>query len=175
LLLCQIKMSEDMLDDVLKFATAAHGDQKRKYTGDPYINHPIAVAEIVETVPHTKAMIAAALLHDVVEDTHVTLDQIEDRFGSEVSELVGWLTDISRPEDGNRRTRKALDRLHSADAPAEAQTIKLADLIHNSISIAEHDPNFWKVYKEEKVELLKVLTKGDKSLMVRAQQQVGGS
>jgi (p)ppGpp synthase/HD superfamily hydrolase len=120
-------------------------------------------------------MIAAALLHDVVEDTHVTLDQIEDRFGNEVAELVGWLTDISRPEDGNRRTRKALDRFHSADAPAEAQTIKLADLIHNTISIAEHDPNFWKVYREEKIELLKVLTKGDKTLMYRAQQQVGGS
>ena len=164
-----------MLDDVLKFATAAHGDQKRKYTGDPYINHPIAVAEIVETVPHTQEMIAAALLHDVVEDTHVTIDQIADKFGDKVGELVGWLTDISRPEDGNRRIRKALDRLHSADAPAEAQTIKLADLIHNSISIAEHDPNFWKVYREEKVELLKVLTKGDKSLMYRAQQQVGGA
>jgi (p)ppGpp synthase/HD superfamily hydrolase len=168
-------MSEEMLNEVLKFATKAHGDQKRKYTNDPYINHPIAVAEIVETVPHTQEMIAAALLHDVVEDTDVTLDQIKDKFGSKVSDLVGWLTDISRPEDGNRRTRKALDREHSANAPAEAQTIKLADLIHNTISIAEHDPNFWKVYKEEKIELLKVLTKGDKSLMYRAQQQVGGS
>ena len=164
-----------MLNEVLKFATAAHGDQKRKYTNDPYINHPIAVAEIVETVPHTQEMIAAALLHDVVEDTDVTLDQIKDKFGSKVSDLVGWLTDISRPEDGNRRTRKALDREHSANAPAEAQTIKLADLIHNTISIAEHDPNFWKVYREEKIELLKVLTKGDRSLMNRAQQQVGGS
>ena len=164
-----------MLDDVLKFATAAHGDQKRKYTGEPYIVHPIAVAEIVETVPHTEAMIAAALLHDVVEDTHVTLDQIEDRFGSEVAELVGWLTDISKVEDGNRRTRKALDRAHSAAAPAEAQTIKLADLIHNTASIEKHDPGFYRVYRQEKIELLKVLTKGDKSLMVRAQQQVSGS
>ena len=164
-----------MLNEVLKFATAAHGDQKRKYTGDPYINHPIAVAEIVKTVPHTDEMIAAALLHDVVEDTHVTIDQIADKFGDKVAELVGWLTDISRPEDGNRRTRKALDRLHSADAPAEAQTIKLADLIHNTASIEKYDPNFYKVYKQEKVELLKVLTKGDKSLMYRAQQQVGGN
>ena len=169
------KGEEVMLDKVLEFATAAHGDQKRKYTGDPYINHPIAVAEIVKTVPHTDEMIAAALLHDVVEDTHVTIDQIANKFGDKVAELVGWLTDISRPEDGNRAFRKSIDRDHSADAPAEAQTIKLADLIHNSISIAEHDPNFWKVYKEEKIELLKVLTKGDKSLMVRAQQQIGGS
>ena len=153
----------------------AHGDQRRKYTNDLYINHPIAVAEIVETVPHTLEMIAAALLHDVVEDTDVTIEQVEAKFGYKVAELVGWLTDISRPEDGNRKTRKAIDREHSANAPAEAQTIKLADLIHNSISIAEHDPGFWKVYKEEKIKLLKVLTKGDKTLMLRAQQQVGGS
>ena len=162
-----------MLNEVLKFATAAHGDQKRKYTGDPYINHPIAVAEIVETVPHTDTMIAAALLHDVVEDTHVTIDQIADKFGNDVAELVGWLTDISRPEDGNRRTRKALDRLHSAGAPAEAQTIKVADLIHNSISIEKHDPSFWKVYKQEKIALLGALTKADPTLVRIAQQQIG--
>ena len=140
-----------MLDEVLKFATKAHGDQKRKYTNDPYIVHPIAVSEIVKTVAHTDEMVAAALLHDVVEDTDVTLDQIKDKFGSKVAELVGWLTDISRPEDGNRKTRKTLDREHSAQAPAEAQTIKVADLIHNTDSIERHDPSFWKIYKQEKI------------------------
>jgi (p)ppGpp synthase/HD superfamily hydrolase len=163
-----------MLDEVLKFATKAHGDQKRKYTNDPYIVHPIAVSEIVKTVAHTDEMVAAALLHDVVEDTDVTLDQIKDKFGSKVAELVGWLTDISRPEDGNRKTRKTLDREHSAEAPADAQTIKLADLIHNTKSIAKHDPHFWKVYKQEKIALLGVLTKGDSALRKIAQEQVGG-
>ena len=163
-----------MLDEVLKFATMAHGDQKRKYTGEPYIVHPIAVSEIVKTVPHTDEMIAAALLHDVVEDTPVTIQEIETKFGSKVAELVGWLTDTSRPEDGNRKTRKSIDRLHSADAPAEAQTIKLADLIHNTKSIEKHDPHFWKVYKQEKIALLGVLTKGDPALRKIAQEQVGG-
>ena len=164
-----------MLDEVLKFATKAHGSQKRKYTGEPYIVHPIAVSEIVKTVPHTDEMVAAALLHDVVEDTPVTIQEIETKFGSKVAELVGWLTDTSRPEDGNRKTRKSIDRLHSADAPAEAQTIKLADLIHNTESIEKHDPSFWKVYKQEKIALLDVLTKGDITLRKIAQQQVGGS
>jgi (p)ppGpp synthase/HD superfamily hydrolase len=164
-----------MLDDVLKFATAAHGDQKRKYTNDPYIVHPIAVAEIVKTVPHTDEMIAAALLHDVVEDTPITIDDIKNKFGDKVADLVGWLTDISRPEDGNRKTRKAIDRDHSARAPAEAQTIKVADLIHNTQSIEKYDPNFWKVYKEEKIKLLSVLTEADQTLVRIAQQQVGGS
>ena len=163
-----------MLDEVLKFATTAHGDQKRKYTNDPYIVHPIAVSEIVKTVAHTDEMVAAALLHDVVEDTDVTLDQIKTKFGSKVAELVGWLTDISRPEDGNRKTRKTLDREHSAEAPADAQTIKLADLIHNTKSIEKHDPHFWKVYKQEKIALLGVLTKGDPALRKIAQEQVGG-
>ena len=164
-----------MLNEVLKFATKAHGSQKRKYTGEPYIVHPIAVSEIVKTVPHTDEMVAAALLHDVVEDTPVTIQEIETKFGSKVAELVGWLTDTSRPEDGNRKTRKSIDRLHSADAPAEAQTIKLADLIHNTASIEKHDPSFYKVYKQEKIALLDVLTKGDITLRKIAQQQVGGS
>ena len=164
-----------MLDEVLKFATLAHGDQKRKYTGDPYIVHPIAVSEIVKTVAHTDEMVAAALLHDVVEDTPVTIDEIKIKFGSKVAELVGWLTDISRPEDGNRKTRKTLDRKHSAEAPADAQTIKVADLIHNTDSIERHDPSFWKVYKQEKIALLSVLTKADPTLVRIAQQQVGSS
>jgi len=163
-----------MLDEVLKFATKAHGNQKRKYTGEPYIVHPIAVSEIVKTVPHTDEMVAAALLHDVVEDTPVTIQEIENKFGSKVAELVGWLTDISRPEDGNRKTRKAIDRKHSAAAPAEAQTIKLADLIDNTKSIEKHDPGFYKVYRQEKIALLDELTKGDIALRKIAQQQVGG-
>jgi|TARA_B100001094_G_scaffold87008_1_gene83269 (p)ppGpp synthase/HD superfamily hydrolase len=163
-----------MLDEVLKFATLAHIDQKRKYTGDPYIVHPIAVSEIVKTVEHTDEMVAAALLHDVVEDTDVTIEQVEAKFGYKVAELVGWLTDVSKPEDGNRKTRKALDREHSAQAPAEAQTIKVADLIHNTDSIERHDPSFWKIYKQEKIALLDVLTKADQTLVRIAQQQIGG-
>ncbi len=133
------------------------------------------MSEIVKTVPHTDEMVAAALLHDGVEDTPVTIQEIETKFGSKVAELVGWLTDTSRPEDGNRKTRKSIDRLHSADAPAEAQTIKLADLIHNTESIEKHNPSFYKVYKQEKIALLDVLTKGDITLRKIAQQQVGGS
>jgi hypothetical protein len=68
-----------------------------------------------------------------------------------------------------------LDRAHTAEQGAEVQTIKLADLIHNTASIAEFDPSFYKVYREEKKQLLKLLTKGDPTLMWRAQQQIGGS
>lgn len=163
-----------MYEKALVFATTAHAavGQQRKYTGEPYIVHPIAVAEIVKSVPHTPEMIAAALLHDVVEDTLVTIEEIEAQFGAKVAELVGWLTDVSKPEDGNRAKRKAMDRDHIAKAPPEAKTIKLADLIDNTASIKARDPDFWRVYKREKAALLNVLQEGDKSLLERAALQL---
>jgi (p)ppGpp synthase/HD superfamily hydrolase len=157
------------------FAIAAHAavGQTRKYTGEPYVVHPLEVASLVESVGGTEAMVAAALLHDVLEDTEVTVDLLEEQFGSKVADLVLWLTDISRPEDGNRNTRKALDRQHSAAAPAAAQTIKVADLISNTRSIVAHDPGFAKVYLEEKRLLLDVLTRADPTLLTMAREQVG--
>lgn len=152
------------------FATEAHGriDQRRKYTLDPYIVHPAAVVEIVRSVPHDAWMIAAAWLHDTVEDTGATFAEIRRIFGREVAELVGWLTDVSKPSDGNRAARKAIDREHIAAAPVRAKTVKLADLIDNSSSILAHDPKFAAVYLEEKRLLLTVLDDGDATLWHRA-------
>ena len=157
------------------FATAAHAavGQTRKYTGEPYVVHPIEVSELVASVGGTEAMVAAALLHDVLEDTEVTVDLLEEQFGSKVADLVLWLTDISRPEDGNRSARKALDRQHSAAAPAAAQTIKVADLISNTRTIVEFDPGFAKTYLEEKRLLLEVLTRADPALLDQAKNQIG--
>lgn len=156
------------------FASLKHAEvgQLRKYTGEPYINHPKAVAELVRSVPHTEEMIAAAWLHDTVEDTNCTLDEIDNLFGFEVAALVEMLTDVSKPEDGNRATRKAIDREHTAKASPEGKTIKLADLIDNSHSIIERDPKFAKVYLAEKALLLEVLTEGNEQLWRRAKDIV---
>ncbi len=164
----------EIVEKARVFALAAHAAaaQLRKYTNEPYIVHPREVAQIVGTVPHSYEMLAAAWLHDVVEDTGVTIETIRSEFGPQVAELVGWLTDVSRPEQGNRATRKAIDRAHTAMAPADAQTIKLADLISNCTSIVEHDADFAKTYLEEKRLLLEVLTKGDVVLLERARNIV---
>ena len=152
------------------FAIAAHErvDQKRKYTGEPYWHHPAAVAELVRSVPHTEEQIAAAWLHDTVEDTGVTTAEIERQFGTIVAQYVDALTDISRPDDGNRAARKAKDRQHSGGAPAAAKTVKLADLIDNSRSILARDPDFARVYIEEKRLLLPLLRDGDATLWAMA-------
>ena len=157
------------------FATASHAAvaQLRKYTNEPYIVHPAEVFSIVSRVDGaTEEMMAAAWLHDTVEDTGVTIEVIREMFGKEVAELVGWLTDVSRPEQGNRATRKAIDRAHTAMAPADAQTIKLADLISNSRSIMEHDATFAKTYLAEKRLLLEVMTKGDRGLFAEASKYI---
>lgn len=157
-----------------EFATQRHGEinQVRKYTGEPYICHPASVVKIVRSVPHTDEMIAAAWLHDTIEDTETSLIEIIDNFGHAVGSLVENLTDISKPEQGNRKFRKALDRAHTAKASPQAKTIKLADLIDNSASIMKHDKKFAEVYLKEKALLLEVLTEGDQTLWNRAKEIV---
>ena len=149
------------------FAIAAHAavNQKRKYTGDDYHVHPINVAHMVESVSDDIEMMAAAYLHDVVEDTAVTVELIEVMFGSNIAALVDGLTDKSKPSDGNRAVRKAIDSDNLARQCPNVKTIKLADLIDNSSSIALHDPGFAKVYMREKRDLLEVLGDGDKKLL----------
>jgi (p)ppGpp synthase/HD superfamily hydrolase len=160
-----------MLDEAIAFATEAHKGQFRKYLDIPYITHPIEVMEIVRTVPHTKAMLIAAVIHDTVEDTAVTFNDIRNHFGEEVMSLVMQLTDVSDLTMGSRAIRKEIDRQHTAKASAEAKTIKLADLISNTASIVEHGKDFAKVYLPEKARLLEVLTEGDATLYEKAKSQ----
>lgn len=135
----------DRLQEALEFATNAHGGQVRKYTFEPYINHPIEVMNIIRSVPHTEDMLIAALNHDVFEDCGVKLYDIKKKFGWQVMCYVNDLSDVSKPEDGNREARKTLDRQWIAESSPESKTIKLADLISNSKSICEHDKDFAKV------------------------------
>jgi len=157
-----------MVQRAIWFATQAHAGQTRKYTGEPYVNHPVEVMQLVSTVTDDPEILAAAVLHDVVEDTPATIMNIKIGFNRRVAELVDDLTDVSKPEDGNRATRKELDRQHTAKASPDAKTIKLADLISNSRSIVKDDPNFAKVYMKEKAALLEVLTEGNTILFKQA-------
>lgn len=143
-----------MMERARTFATAAHAGQVRKYTGEPYITHCEEVADLIAAHGGTVAQVAAALLHDTVEDTPVTIELIREEFGEHVATLVDGLTDVSKPEDGNRAARKALDRAHTAAQSPECKLIKLCDLISNTRSIAAHDPDFARVYLQEKRLLL---------------------
>jgi len=154
-----------------EFATQAHRriDQRRKYSKQAYEVHLKAVADLVASVTDDQEMIAAAWLHDTIEDTPATLGDIEHEFGTDVAQLVADLTDVSRPGDGNRSVRKAIDRAHSAQASVRAKTVKLADLTDNCRDICEHDERFARVFVVEMAALLEVLREGDRRLYKKAE------
>lgn len=155
------------------FSRCAHqaAGQVRKYTNEPYYLHPAAVADMVAAqVPDASPeTIAAALLHDVVEDTPITHAEIAELFGDTVAGMVYDLTDqYTDPAEGNRAERKAKERDRLSNISPEAQTIKYADLIDNTVSIAKHDPDFARVYLKEKRALLDVMKGGDPGLWEQA-------
>jgi hypothetical protein len=153
-----------------EFAVNAHTQigHRRKYTGQPYEVHLAGVARLVASVSTDLEMVAAAWLHDAVEDTTATLADVEREFGARVGALVEELTDISKPGDGSRTVRKQIDRRHISRASPRAKTIKLADLIDNARDIVKHDPVFAQVYLKEMTALLEVLHEGDSSLYRQA-------
>ncbi len=165
----------DLLARARDYASYAHAriNHKRKYTGQPYQVHLKSVVQILAQVTNDADMLAAAWLHDTVEDTEATHHQIEEQFGKNIAALVYQLTDISRPGDGNRAYRKALDRAHLAEASDEAKTIKLADVIDNTRDICKHDVKFARVYVHEVGALLDVLQGGDERLISQAQKALG--
>ena len=150
--------------EALEFATEMHEGQVRKYTGEEYIMHPIAVADLVEEYldeqeePEEFVMsaIAIALLHDTVEDTPATEENILERFGAEIAEGVWYLTKTPSFV-GNRAVRKELCQARLAAAPWLIRVIKTFDMMHNATTIEANDPKFWIVFKAETIALLEAM------------------
>jgi (p)ppGpp synthase/HD superfamily hydrolase len=162
------------------FAHAAHDSihQKRKYSGLPYWVHTDEVAAIVATVTDDPEVIAAAHLHDVVEDVNkdgYDLETIIKFFGVRVAEIVSHLTDEYTKENyplWNRTKRKAYEAIRLSQIGYDAQTIKYADFISNTADIVKNDPNFAKTYLQEKRVILSKMDKGHPVLFGRAQASV---
>lgn len=150
------------------FAERVHAAQVRKYSGEPYAVHLREVAGLCAEVGCRAEVVAAAWLHDAKEDQGITDEELLALFGDDVARLVDEVTDQSRPTDGNRETRKAIDRAHLGRASPEGKTIKLADLISNTRSIVARDPHFAVTYMREKRLLMPLLEGGDVELRRRA-------
>jgi len=162
------------IDYVIEFIAMAHEGQTRKYTGEPYVEHPMEVARIVRDVVYDLDMIAAAMMHDILEDTDFTLTDVERVGGMVAATYVEWLTNKEYSFATNRKHRKALIAAHLAKAPNEVKTIKLADILHNTPTIIKYDPNFAKVYVAENKLLLKSLEGGHPELYARAEALLYG-
>lgn len=155
------------------FMIRKHAGQVRKYTGEPYHTHPEEVLAILRRYGYgsNELMSIVALLHDTVEDTDTTFQDLADDFGAEAANGVWWLTDP--PLDvGNRAARKARARSRLSNAPFHLQTVKYADGMHNTQSIKAHDVNFWRVYRHEFQDLLAVMNGGDPTMYTDLSEMV---
>ena len=149
------------LRNAYNFALKVHGDTRRK-TGDPYITHPLSVAMILAEIGHETDVIVSAILHDVVEDCNVTVEQLEEEFGSNVADMVNAVTKESRKLSGDPEISPAdLDDLSDRKFRAEIQKkhnrkavyVKCADRIHNlrTISVFPVEKQREKAYKTRTV------------------------
>jgi len=126
-------VDEDLLNRAYVFSMVAHGDQTRK-SGDPYFIHPLAVAGILAELKADPASVATALLHDVVEDTDVTVEDIAARFGAEIADLVDGVTKLSKIELKSEASKQAENFRKLVVAMADdvrVLLVKLADRLHN--------------------------------------------
>lgn len=160
---------------VKELATELHGEQKRKYSGEPYVTHTIRVAKIVEDHGGDDNMVYAALLHDVLEDTETTelelFSMLSNIIGNDDSidtvRLVKELTDVFTTEEYpkiNRGGRKEMESFRLGKVSPRSQTIKYADLLDNSSDILKNDPKFAKVYLKEKKMILDQMDRGNQTL-----------
>ena len=127
------KADFDLIAKAYNYASIAHGDQKR-ISGEPYIIHPVEVAMILTEIEMDSASICAALLHDVIEDTHFSYHNLEDEFGEEIALLVDGVTKLSRIDFKSREEAQAenLRKMFLAMAKdIRVVLIKLADRLHN--------------------------------------------
>lgn len=124
---------EDRLNRAYVYAMKAHGSQTRA-SGDPYFSHPLEVAGILSDLKLDSSSIAAALLHDTLEDTDATLEELEHLFGREVSQLVDGVTKLSKLEVQSEKTQQAENfrkLLLATSKDIRVLLIKLADRLHN--------------------------------------------
>ena len=132
-------LDTQLLDRAIVFAVKAHAGTERRGKGFPYIVHPMEAMEIVATMTPDQELLAAAALHDTVEDTDVTIEQIRAEFGERVASLVEAESDVMvegvREEDSwHQRKQAAIDRL--ARAPHDAKMVALGDKLSNMRAIA---------------------------------------
>lgn len=128
-----------LLDRAIMFAVRAHAGTERRGKGFPYIVHPMEAVEIVATITPDQELLAAAALHDTVEDTDVTIEQIRDEFGDRVASLVGSETDVvfegrSEKDSWHDRKQAAIDRL--AKVSYDAKIVAMGDKLSNMRAIA---------------------------------------
>ena len=143
-------LDTQFLDRAIEFAVHAHAGTERRGKGFPYIIHPLEAMTIVSTMTSDQEILAAAVLHDVVEDTDITIDEIRKRFGDRVAQLVDSESDRKMEfTDWRARKEESLNRLSFASR--EEKIVALGDKLSNMRAIARDyttkgDDSFWEMF-----------------------------
>ena len=146
-------LNTELLDRAIMFAVKAHAGTERRGKGFPYIVHPMEAVEIVATITPDQELLAAAALHDVIEDTDISADEIREEFGDRIANLVVAESDVfpeglSEEESWRARKQAAIDRL--AAAPRDAKIVALGDKLSNMRAIARDyavkGDELWKIF-----------------------------
>ena len=147
--------NEALLNRAYVYAMKAHGNQKRA-SGDPYFSHPLEVAAILTDLRLDDATITAALLHDVIEDTDVTRGEIDEKFGTEIGDLVEGLTKIKKLDLVSKRAEQAENfrkLLIAISSDIRVLLIKLADRLHNMRTLGHKRPESRRRTSDETLEI----------------------
>ena len=147
--------NEALLNRAYVYAMKAHGNQKRA-SGDIYFSHPLEVAAILTELKLDDATIAAALLHNVIEDTNVTRDEIDQKFGEEIGELVEGLTKIKKLDLVTKKAEQAENfrkLLVAISSDIRVLLIKLADRLHNMRTLGHKKPESRRRTSDETLEI----------------------
>ena len=152
-------LETDLLDRAIIFAVNAHHNTERRGKGFPYIVHPIEAVEIVATITPDQELLAAAALHDTIEDTDVTVEDIRREFGGRIAELVHAESDqftegVSEEDSWHDRKQAAIDRL--AAASHDAKIVAMGDKLSNMRAI-------WRDYQTRGDELWNIFHVKDKA------------
>ena len=152
-------LNTDLLDRAIVFAVKAHHNTERRGKGFPYIVHPMEAVEIVSTITSDQELLAAAALHDTIEDTDVTVEDIRREFGDRIADLVHAESDrftegVSEEDSWHERKQAAIERL--AAAPHDAKIVAMGDKLSNMRAI-------WRDYQSKGDELWKIFHVTDKA------------
>lgn len=152
-------IDSELLDRAIVFAVKAHHNTERRGKGFPYIVHPLEAVEIVATITPDQELLAAAALHDTIEDTDVTVEDIRKEFGDRIANIVHAESDqetegVSEEDSWHARKQAAIDRL--AAAPYEAKIVAMGDKLSNMRAI-------WRDYQQKGDELWKIFHVKDKA------------
>jgi (p)ppGpp synthase/HD superfamily hydrolase len=153
-----------------EFATQKHLGQKRKFNGSDYITHPASVAELVSHFGGNTEMIAAAWLHDVVEDTNTSIDEIKKEFGSKIANFVNELTNPTEVEKNGNKSKYIADKMPQMSD--ESLTIKLCDRLNNVSDFKNADKKWANKYANKTRFIINSLKDSGRSLNINQQKIV---